>query len=618
MSEVMSLPKAMLRSLRTACLLHDVGQLGLRDEVLHKADVLTRDELKHVQQHVTLGKKLLSSQLFDDLICTFVHYHHERYDGSGYPEGLKADQIPLGARILAVAEAFTAMTEDRPYQKAVTEQQAVEEIMSLSGSQFCPHAAGALAAAFDAMSAEATDQEGDSQSSADEADGGEKRALSLKPPGSAKADMRRRIQQVADLKPLPSVVSEILTMKPEDEVKVEDLANKIKFDPGLVTKLLRVSNSVLYRGRSAIDSMEQAVVRLGFERVREMVIALAAVEQWQDAEGGRTLSMEAFWRHSVATALIGQQIAKACRITGPDTIFTAGLIHDVGALVLQEASPAKYNGLGDEIQAKKISISQAEETAFGIDHAEVMREVGQGWNMPHLLLRLIAAHHKPWFELRSVDADNLRQIICLRVSNLLANACCGGKWPGGTLERIPGVQMALLGLDEKILAPMLADLPQQVQTLAEAYGIALDDEPEENEAALGDLPCGYYVLEQTSGFDPLQYVPEVYNDRVVKSSSLAEWFDADESAWCCVNVCSSAFAEQLLQEFSSHQSEERLQGKLLVLLPQNLSRRIRQEFSRLGIEFFSEPCSAMMLREKLKAISGIQGSLTQAGTFHSD
>jgi putative nucleotidyltransferase with HDIG domain len=112
-----------------AGLLHDVGKIGIRDTVLLKPDVLTPEEREHIKQHVTIGYSILADLKQIRNLLPGVLYHHERYDGTGYPDGLAGDNIPLLARILAVADAYDAMSNARPYRDALPCRK-VEEILT--------------------------------------------------------------------------------------------------------------------------------------------------------------------------------------------------------------------------------------------------------------------------------------------------------------------------------------------------------------------------------------------------------------------------------------------------------------------------------------------------------
>lgn len=130
------LEEAQCERVRVAALFHDVGKVGTSELVLTKQGRLTEEEFAHIKQHPSLGARILSSiAMFKDL-PTIVEAHHERVDGSGYPHGLAGESIPMEARIIAIADAFDAMTSDRHYRKSLGLDRAVEEMRKGCGKQF--------------------------------------------------------------------------------------------------------------------------------------------------------------------------------------------------------------------------------------------------------------------------------------------------------------------------------------------------------------------------------------------------------------------------------------------------------------------------------------------------
>jgi HD-GYP domain-containing protein (c-di-GMP phosphodiesterase class II) len=124
----MGLPESELGDIYLAGLLHDIGKIGIRDDILMKPGALTAAEMAHVQQHPVIGDRLISSIRQLDHVRPGVRSHHERFDGKGYPDNLAGEQIPLMARVLAVADACDAMMSDRPYREAMPASQ-IETIM---------------------------------------------------------------------------------------------------------------------------------------------------------------------------------------------------------------------------------------------------------------------------------------------------------------------------------------------------------------------------------------------------------------------------------------------------------------------------------------------------------
>ena len=127
-----------LERLDRAGLLHDIGKIGIRLEALNKPDKISLAEHEMFKDHTVVGKQILESVHFLREIVPLVYYHHEWWDGSGYPEGIKSEHIPLGARILAVADSYDAMTSDRPYRKAMPQSRAIQELRRCSSTQFDP------------------------------------------------------------------------------------------------------------------------------------------------------------------------------------------------------------------------------------------------------------------------------------------------------------------------------------------------------------------------------------------------------------------------------------------------------------------------------------------------
>jgi len=140
----LGMPQGSIDEIRLAGLIHDIGKIGVRESVLNKPAKLTDDEFKHIKSHCDVGEHILTPIVEDEEILKMVRHHHERYDGTGYPDRLKGEQIPLGARILAVADTFDAMTSERPYREAMSDETACAEIERCKGTQFDPEVADAF------------------------------------------------------------------------------------------------------------------------------------------------------------------------------------------------------------------------------------------------------------------------------------------------------------------------------------------------------------------------------------------------------------------------------------------------------------------------------------------
>src|SRR5580765_362423 len=117
-----------LAAIDAAALLHDIGKLGIPDRLLDKPGPLTPDEYDYVKLHSIIGADILSAVAFPGPLAVIVRHHHENWDGTGYPDGLRGDGIPIGARVLAIVDCYDALTSDRPYRRALSHSCAVAMI----------------------------------------------------------------------------------------------------------------------------------------------------------------------------------------------------------------------------------------------------------------------------------------------------------------------------------------------------------------------------------------------------------------------------------------------------------------------------------------------------------
>jgi len=145
-ARALGVPESRARGIASACRLHDIGKLGVPDEILLKPAALSEPERRLMERHAEIGHRILvnSGTAILDLAASIALTHHERWDGQGYPQGLAGDEIPLTGRIAAVADVFDALTSDRVYRPALTWGEAARILREASGSQFDPEVVSAF------------------------------------------------------------------------------------------------------------------------------------------------------------------------------------------------------------------------------------------------------------------------------------------------------------------------------------------------------------------------------------------------------------------------------------------------------------------------------------------
>jgi putative two-component system response regulator len=139
LASAIGLGNGVLENIKKGSILYDIGKIGTPGRILSKPAALHREEFEIVKKHVLLGRRIVEPVFGEnDDIINIIYYHHERYDGEGYPDGLKGAEIPLVGRVMALTNAFDAMTAERPYRKQKTREEAIDEIRGNSGTQFDP------------------------------------------------------------------------------------------------------------------------------------------------------------------------------------------------------------------------------------------------------------------------------------------------------------------------------------------------------------------------------------------------------------------------------------------------------------------------------------------------
>jgi HD-GYP domain-containing protein (c-di-GMP phosphodiesterase class II) len=134
----MRLPAWQWDEIRIGALLHDIGKIGIADSVLQKPGRLNKEEMALIQQHPSIGRRILEGVNGFQPYLSMVELHHENWNGSGYPNGLRGESTPMGARIVHVADAYDAMTSDRPYRRGMSHEKAMRVLRENAGVQFDP------------------------------------------------------------------------------------------------------------------------------------------------------------------------------------------------------------------------------------------------------------------------------------------------------------------------------------------------------------------------------------------------------------------------------------------------------------------------------------------------
>ncbi|MHB0869397.1 MAG: HDOD domain-containing protein [Chloroflexota bacterium] len=238
-------------------------------------------------------------------------------------------------------------------------------------------------------------------------------------------DRKRRadlwLNTVNNLPPFPTVVQEATALLDSNRSSARDVARVISRDEAITTKILRVVNSAFYGAPGEVTTVSHAVTLLGFEQLRLLIVGVALLEQGRVRNPLADLARKRIWEHSTACARWSQELARATRYPLVEEAAVAGLLHDVGKVVLAVSSPREFTNSVAVSHAEGIASWEAEEKALGFNHVETGKMVAERWRLPSVVRRSIGFHHSPWplgLDDNEKDAEKLKHLLAIvRVAN---------------------------------------------------------------------------------------------------------------------------------------------------------------------------------------------------------
>lgn len=202
------------------------------------------------------------------------------------------------------------------------------------------------------------------------------------------------LNRVKNLPPAPRVLPELLALLREENVDTSRVVAVISLDPGLTANVLQLCNSAYFAASTPADDLHEAVTRLGFRQVYQLVAALVGGRAMSPAQKGYGIDKGELWKHSVAAAVAAQSVAR--HLDDPEsTVYTATLLHDIGKIVLSEALEQQYDRLVADTRDRQQSLLETEKAILGVHHAEVGGRLLARWRLPANLVDAVTHHHAP-------------------------------------------------------------------------------------------------------------------------------------------------------------------------------------------------------------------------------
>ncbi|MBN1847632.1 MAG: HDOD domain-containing protein [Deltaproteobacteria bacterium] len=322
-SKKLGMKKWDIEKIYLAGLLHDLGMVYMPYEIIQKPGELTEEEMETVKQHPIIAEKIVSKVSVLAEISPIIRHHHEAFDGSGYPDGLKGAEIPIGARIMLLADTYDSMVAARPHRSAIKPLEALREIMNNKKRRFDPALISDFVDYISSIEGLSTKKKVS----------GDKDALRE----MIMAIVQRYQKGDIDLPHLPKIVHEIIEVIHDPKSNVDDLAAVIEQDGVISLKLISMSNSLWYGGIEKIYSVRRAIPRLGYRETQGIVTAIAYRDLYEANNIHYKLLMEKLWLHSLACAFAAKAISKKMAVGDAELLFMMGLLHDIGKVPLLKA-----------------------------------------------------------------------------------------------------------------------------------------------------------------------------------------------------------------------------------------------------------------------------------------
>jgi putative nucleotidyltransferase with HDIG domain len=202
------------------------------------------------------------------------------------------------------------------------------------------------------------------------------------------------LSSIRSLPSMPVIMIEVSKLLNNPLTSAADLGKVINKDQGLVAKILTVANSPLYGIPRRVSTIEFAIVILGFDHIKNIVMALSMIEAFKRTDG-KNWDNASYWTHSLMTASAAKRIADELRYQRTGEVFTAGLLHDLGITIIQRYFNSEFNEICGLAESQEMRYLMAEEQTLGVTHQEIGQLLANRWNLPENLGETIAFHHRP-------------------------------------------------------------------------------------------------------------------------------------------------------------------------------------------------------------------------------
>jgi len=262
------------------------------------------------------------------------------------------------------------------------------------------------------------------------------------------------IRKTSNIASLPAIYMRLVEVMEDPYSSADDVGGVISEDTGLTARLLRLVNSAMYGFPSAIESVKQGLTVVGTQQIHDLALATSVVGMFKDMPQD-LVDMAGFWQHSIGCGVCARALATELRAPNVERHFVAGLLHDIGKLVLFMSNPDGARSAIEQARAEKMVLHEAEREVMGYDHASVGQALMSSWNLPVSLQEPVSNHHRP----ESADQYEI-EVAVVHVADIMAHSMLMGNGGEPWVPPLNDGAWEELGFSEDILCTILADVDQ--------------------------------------------------------------------------------------------------------------------------------------------------------------
>jgi putative nucleotidyltransferase with HDIG domain len=274
------------------------------------------------------------------------------------------------------------------------------------------------------------------------------------------------LKKMRHLPPTPKVVPELMRLLNQPDVDSSKIVNMISFDPGLTANVLRVSNSAFFGASTPSADVQEAVTRMGFQQVYQLVAAATGARLLGSPQEAYGLAQGELWKHSVTAAIAGQLVARKIG-ENENLVFTAALLHDIGKTILSQALNGAYEKIVKETEASGLSLLDAEKKALGTNHAELGGQLLEYWKFPPNIVAAVWFHHAP----KGAMAHQ-KLASCVYLGNMISNYMGHAYGHSAFALRARGEVMATLDLTPQTIPELMVETFAQMELIDTLFALA--------------------------------------------------------------------------------------------------------------------------------------------------